>query len=55
MFKEFTGICNLTRHTELIVAFPLQQWLRERVTVLRYTYSACLVRISVAVSKYDVV
>ena len=25
------------------VAFPLQQWLRERATVLRYTYIACLV------------
>jgi hypothetical protein len=44
---------NLTRHTELIVAFPLQQWLR--VTMLRYTYSVCLVRISVAVSEYDTV
>ena len=31
------------RHTQCIVEFPLQQWLSERVTVLRYTYSACLV------------
>jgi hypothetical protein len=23
--------------------FPLQQWLRERVSMLRYTYIACLV------------
>jgi len=25
-----------------IIAFPLQQWLHERATLLRYTYSACL-------------
>ena len=25
------------------IAFPLQQWLHERVSVLRYTYIACLV------------
>ena len=27
-----------TVHTEGIVAFPLKEWLRERATVLRYTY-----------------
>ena len=32
-------------HTECVV-FPLQQWLRERTAVLRYTYIACLVIIS---------
>jgi hypothetical protein len=26
--------------------FPLQQWLRERAAVLRYTYIACLVIIT---------
>jgi hypothetical protein len=27
-------------HTErvIFIAFPLQQWLRERVSILRYTY-----------------
>jgi hypothetical protein len=25
------------------IAFPLQQWLRERAAMLRYTYIACLV------------
>jgi len=33
-------------HTEyaIYIAFPQQQWLRERVSMLRYTYIACLVR-----------
>ena len=33
-------------HTDqyvLLIAFPQQQWLRERASVLRYTYIACLV------------
>jgi len=32
-------------HSEyvILVAFPRQQWLRERASVLRYTYIACLV------------
>jgi hypothetical protein len=28
------------------IAFPLQQWLNERASVLRYTYNACLVYVS---------
>jgi len=28
----------------IIIAFPLQQWLRERASLLRYTYIACLVK-----------
>jgi hypothetical protein len=27
----------------IVIAFPLQQWLHERASVLRYTYTACLV------------
>ena len=27
----------------VIMAFPLQQWLHERASMLRYTYIACLV------------
>jgi hypothetical protein len=27
----------------VLIAFPLQQWLRERISILRYTYLACLV------------
>jgi hypothetical protein len=32
-------------HSEyvIIIAFPLQQWLRERASTLRYTYIACIV------------
>ena len=31
-------------HTYVIlIAFPLQQWLRERASTLRYTYIACIV------------
>ena len=26
----------------ILVAFPLQQWLHERVSMLRYTYISCL-------------
>ena len=31
-------------HSEYVIltAFPLQHWLHERATVLRYTYIACL-------------
>ena len=27
----------------MLIAFPLQQWFRERALVLSYTYIACLV------------
>jgi hypothetical protein len=27
----------------ILIAFPQQQWFRERASVLRYTYIACLV------------
>jgi predicted component of viral defense system (DUF524 family) len=34
-----------TTHSEYVIlfAFPQQQWLRERASLLRYTYIACLV------------
>jgi len=34
-------------HSEyvIIVAFPWQQWLRERALILRYKYIACLVNV----------
>jgi len=36
-------------HTQIkhviFIAFPLQQWLRERVSMLRYTYIASLVSV----------
>jgi len=29
----------------ILIAFPLEQWLHERTSLLRYTYIACLVKI----------
>jgi hypothetical protein len=40
--------CRITKATDthsvyvILIAFPQQQWLRERVSMLRHTYSACL-------------
>ena len=31
-----------------LIAFPLQQWLHERASVLRYTHIACFVPVSLA-------
>jgi hypothetical protein len=35
------------RHTHseyvILIAFPRQQWIHERATILRYTYIACLI------------
>ena len=39
-------LTNARTHAEkyvILIAFPQQQWLRERVSVMRYTYIACLV------------
>jgi hypothetical protein len=42
--------CWITKATSthsaylILFALPLQQWLHERASVLRYTYIACLVR-----------
>jgi hypothetical protein len=30
----------------ILIAFPLQQWLRERASLLRYTYTACAIECS---------
>ena len=41
--------CRITKatntHSEhvIIIVFPLQQWMQERASMLRYTYIACLV------------
>ena len=42
--------CRITKATDtnsehvigLLIDFPRQQWLRERASMLRYTYIACL-------------
>jgi hypothetical protein len=48
--------CWITKATDthseyvILIAFPRQQWLNERASVLRYTYIACLVYNRVGVS-----
>ena len=37
--------CYITRGTNTHIAFPLQQWLDEHASILRYTYVACLVTV----------
>jgi len=37
-----SDILSSIMQTEHIVAFRWQQWLRERATILRYMYTACL-------------
>ena len=32
-----------THNNVILIAFPLQQWLHERASTLRFTYIACLV------------
>ena len=34
---------NIFSEYVILTAFPLQQWLHERASVLRYTYIACIV------------
>jgi len=43
-WPSHSGHLRLHRHSEyvILIAFPLQQWLRERTSMLRYTYIACL-------------
>ena len=33
---------NINSEYVILIAFPLQQWLHERASLLRYTYTACL-------------
>jgi len=42
-------------HSEyvILIAFPRQQWLHERASVLRYTYISCLVGKSLIVPSRD--
>jgi len=43
-------VCWTTKSTNthpeyvILITFPLQQWLRDLASMLRYTYIACLVR-----------
>ena len=46
--RRIRTACRITRATDthpeyaILINFPRQQWLRERKSVLRYTYSAVL-------------
>jgi len=52
--------CWITRvtvtHSEYVTltAFPQQRWLHERASIVRYTYSALLARVNVAISRTKV-
>jgi hypothetical protein len=35
-----------------LTAFPLQQWLQERASLLRYTYNVCLLPLQVPVADF---
>jgi len=37
-----TEVYRHTHRLSILIAFPLQQWLHERATILCYTYTACL-------------
>jgi hypothetical protein len=41
-------------HSECVtlIAIPLQQWLLERISVLRYTYIACRLVLTTAVNRF---
>jgi hypothetical protein len=43
-------------HSEYVtlIAFPQQRWIHERASIVRYTYSALLVRVNVAISRTKV-
>jgi hypothetical protein len=49
IIRRMCFACWITKATDThseyvtLIAFPRQQWLRERASVLRYTYIACLV------------
>jgi hypothetical protein len=40
-----TKATNIFRLCNTFIAFPLQQWLQERASMSRYTYTACLISI----------
>jgi hypothetical protein len=50
--------CRITKATDthlkyvILIAFPRQQWLRERASMLRYTHVACLVSLRFPLAFY---
>ena len=49
IIRRMRFACSITKATDthseyvILIAFAWQQWLRERASMLRYTYVACLV------------
>jgi hypothetical protein len=49
IIRRMRSVCWVPTNTDthskyvVIIAFPRQQWLHERPSMLRYTYIACLV------------
>jgi len=49
--------CWITKVTDtrseyvILIAFPLQQWVKERASVLRYTYTACIFHIYIYIKR----
>jgi hypothetical protein len=52
IFVFLTVACSWAKHRKRVVASPLQQFLRERVAVLRWTCIACLVELNVVMSGF---
>jgi hypothetical protein len=58
IIRRMRFACPITKATDthseyvILIAFPRQQWLRERVLLLRYTYVACLVPMLVDASQH---
>jgi len=45
---------QVTKPSQNALLYPIQQWLRECVTILRYTYTACLVPVAIRVFFYSI-
>jgi len=45
------GYLRLQTHSEyaVLIVFPLQRWLHERASMLRYTYIGCIVRSNIVI------
>ena len=57
IIRRMRFACWVTKATDthseyvILIDFSRQQWLRERASVLRYTYTACLVAVILLMSK----
>ena len=52
----FKGLrLHIRTYNEIVITFPLQQWLHERASVLGYPYIACLVIINVVLTVHKTI